>query len=392
MFNVKKLNKIAPVIYDYLPKEEYKVSSGLDGFDALMVRSANCHEIELPERLLTIVRAGAGTNNIPVDACTEKGIVVFNTPGANANGVKELVIGSMIAAARNLFDAYAWAQTLKGKGDQVPSLIEQGKKQFVGGELKGKTLGVIGLGAVGVMVANTATEIGMNVIGYDPFMSVEQAWTISTRAERAEQLEDLLNHADYISLHIPQNEHTKNFLCTREFSKMKPGVILLNFARGGLVKTISVLDAIEAGIVAKYVTDFPDGDLIGQKNIIAIPHLGASTPESEENCAMMAAQQLRDFLEEGTIVNSVNLPECVLAKSGKERITLIHKNTPNMVGQITNAIADHEINIADMVNKSKGDIAYTVLNLDQPINQGVLEELNKISGMIRTRVICSNEK
>lgn len=387
MYNIKKLNKISSVIYDYLPKEQFNVSSHHDNYEAVIVRSADCHDIQFPEELLAIARAGAGTNNIPIDDCTKKGIVVFNTPGANANGVKELVIGAMIAASRNLFDAYEWSKTLDGKGEEVPSLVEKGKGQFVGGELKGKTLGVIGLGAIGIMVANAATAIGMNVIGYDPFLSVERAWTISTRTHRAEKLEELLANSDYISIHIPQTEKTKHFLSSPEFSKMKRGVILLNFARGGLVKTTSLLDAIEGGIVAKYVTDFPDGELIGKDNIIAIPHLGASTPESEENCAIMAAQQLHDFLTAGTIVNSVNLPECIVAPTENIRMTIIHNNTPNMVGQITNAIAKHNINIAEMVNKSRGEVAYTVLNLDHEVDAEAFADIKAIQGIIKARII-----
>lgn len=387
MFNIKKMNKISPVIYDYLPKETFNVSSHHEDCEAMIVRSADLHSTSFPPNLLAVARAGAGTNNIPIDKLTELGVAVFNTPGANANGVKELVLGSMVAASRNLFDAYDWVNTLAGKGSEVPSLVEQGKGQFIGGELMGKTLGVIGLGAIGIMVANTATAIGMNVIGYDPFLSVERAWTISTRTHRAEKLEELLSKSDYITIHIPQTEKTKDYLASPEFSKMKPGVTLLNFARGGLVKTTSLLDAIEMGTVKKYVTDFPDADLLGKENVICIPHLGASTPESEENCAIMAAQQLRDFLETGSITNSVNLPECVVSRPDCERITIIHKNTPNMVGQITNAIAGAGINISDMVNKSRGAIAYTVLNLDSEITGGLVETLLGIDGIIKVREI-----
>ncbi len=389
MYNIKKLNKISPIIYDYLPKETFNVSSHLEDAesDAMIVRSADCHEIDFPQQLIAIARAGAGTNNIPIDKCSDQGIVVFNTPGANANGVKELVLGCMIAASRNLFSAYDWAKTLNGQGAEVPKLIEKGKGQFVGGELKGKTLGVIGLGAIGIMVANTASAIGMNVIGYDPFLSVEKAWTISMYTHRAEKLDELLEQSDFISIHIPQTEKTKNFLSSPEFSKMKPGVILMNFARGGLVKTTSLFDAIEDGTVKKYVTDFPDDDMIGHEGVVAIPHLGASTPESEENCAIMAAQQLRDFFETGSIINSVNMPECVVPSSDSDRITIIHKNSPNMVGQITNQIAEKGINIADMVNKSKGDLAYTVLNLDHSVSAEVTAALESISGVIKVRLI-----
>ncbi len=389
MYNIKKLNKISPVIYDYLPKEQYNVTSHLEDSesDAFLVRSADCHGMEFAENTLAIARAGAGTNNIPIDRCTQQGIVVFNTPGANANGVKELVLGAMISASRNLPEAYDWAKTLKGQGEEVPKLVEKGKGQFVGGELKGKTLGVIGLGAIGIMVANAASAIGMNVIGYDPFLSVDKAWTISMYTHKAEKLDELLEKADFITIHIPQTDKTKGFLSTPEFSKMKDGVIVLNFARGGLVKSTSLFDAMESGKVKKYVTDFPDEEMIGHPGVLAIPHLGASTPESEENCAVMAAQQLKDFFETGSIHNSVNMPECIVPPSDTVRITILHKNTPNMVGQITNKIANYNLNIADMANKSRGEIAYTVLNLDHDVTPEVQAELGNIEGVIKIRVI-----
>lgn len=387
MHTIKKLNKISPVIYDYLPKENYNVSSHLeDDSEGFIVRSADCHGMDFSQNTIAIARAGAGTNNIPIDQCTEKGIVVFNSPGANANGVKELVIGAMISVSRNLPEAYDWVRSLKGQGS-VEALVEKGKSQFVGGEVKGKTIGVIGLGAIGIMVANAASAIGMNVIGYDPFLSVDRAWSISMYTHKAEKLDELLEKADFITLHIPQNDKTKGFLSTPEFSKMKDGVIILNFARGGLVKTTSLFDAIESGKVKKYVTDFPDDDMLCHPNVFAIPHLGASTPESEENCAMMAAKQLRDFFETGTIVNSVNMPECIVPPSDAVRVTIIHKNLTNMVGQITNTIAKYSLNIADMANKSRGDIAYTVLNLDHEVSQEAIDEIASIEGVIKLRVI-----
>ncbi len=388
MINIKKLNKISPIIYDYLDKEQYNVTSDLPDNDCegMIVRSADCHSLELSGKLLAIARAGAGTNNIPIDACSEKGIVVFNTPGANANGVKELVLGTMISASRNLPEAYDWAKTLKGQED-VPKLVEKGKGQFVGCELKGKTLGVIGLGAIGVMVANVAAAIGMNVIGYDPYLSVDRAWTLSTKTHKAEKLDDLLAQSDFISIHVPQTEKTKNYLSTPEFGKMKKGVILLNFSRDGLVKTSSLMDAIEDGTVAKYVTDFPDNHMLCHEKILAIPHLGASTPESEENCAVMAAQQLHDFFATGTIVNSVNMPECIVSPSAAQTVTIIHKNLPGIVGQIANLIAKYNVNIGDMANKSRGDMAYTVLNLDSDITDEAIHELSGIEGVIKVRII-----
>jgi len=388
MYSIKKLNSISNVIYDYLPKDQYNISSDLDAFDAIIVRSADCHEIEFPQSLLAIARAGAGVNNIPLDKSSDLGIAVFNTPGANANGVKELVLCGMLAAARNLVPAIEWAKTLKGSGAEVPKLVEKGKGQFVGPELRGKTLGVVGLGAIGILVANTAAAIGMEVIGYDPFLSVDRAWSISMHTRRANSLEELLSQSDYITLHIPLMDKTKDFISSHEFSKMKKGMVLLNFSRNGLVQHSSLFEAIESGTVAKYVTDFPTEELLDKEHIIAIPHLGASTPESEDNCAMMAAEQLADYLEAGAIRNSVNLPECQVSPlNGRYRITLIHKNLPNMVGQITNIVAKNNINISDMINKSKGEIAYTVLNTDDPIGDDIIEEIKKIAGMIKVRRI-----
>ena len=388
MYSVKKLNSISNVIYDHLPKDRYNISSDIDGYDAIIVRSANCHEIEFPNSLLAIARAGAGVNNIPLDKSSELGIAVFNTPGANANGVKELVLCGMLAASRNVVPAIEWAKTLKGRGAEVPSLVEKGKSQFVGPELRGKTLGVVGLGAIGILVANAAAAIGMEVIGYDPFLSVDRAWSISMHTRRANALEELLAESDYITLHIPLMDKTKDFISSHEFTKMKKGMVLLNFSRNGLVKHSSLFEAIENGTVAKYVTDFPADDLLGHEQIMAIPHLGASTPESEDNCATMAAQELSEYLETGSIRNSVNLPECQVAPlNGTFRITLIHKNLPNMVGQITNIVAKNNINISDMINKSKGEIAYTVLNTDDPIGDEVLGALDAIAGMIKVRRI-----
>ena len=388
MYNIKKLNAISSVVYDYLPKESYNVSSHIeDGdADAFLVRSANCHEIPLDDRILAFARAGAGVNNIPIDACTEKGIAVFNSPGANANAVKELVFAGMLVASRNIVEAVEWARTLAGE-DDVMKKIEAGKKQFVGPELKGKTLGVIGLGAIGVMVANAAVSMGMDVVGYDPFISVESAWHMSRAVHRAIDIDTLLSKSDYVTVHVPLMDKTKNYLSTPEISKMKDGVIVLNFARNGIVKNSSILDALESGKVAKYVVDFPEAEMLGKKNVIANPHLGASTPESEENCAMMAADELRKFLETGSIEHSVNLPNCVLTPPVHNRITLIHKNLPNMVGQMTAILSRENLNIEEMVNKSRGNVAYTVFDLNQMPNDDTLRELGSIDGMIRIRQI-----
>lgn len=387
MYNIKLMNKISPVIYDYLPRSKFNVSSHIDNdeCDAMIVRSASLHDIEFPRRMLAIARAGAGTNNIPVERCSEDGIVVFNTPGANANAVKELVIGCMIAASRNLFQAYEWVESLSGSAEEVADMIEKGKGSFVGGELAHKTLGVIGLGAIGIRVANTASAIGMDVIGYDPYLSVDHAWNISRGTHRAVELDELLKASDFITLHVPMMESTKNFLSGAEFSKMKKGVILLNMARGGLVKQTSLFDALENGTVRKYVTDFPSDLMIRHKDIIAIPHLGASTPESEENCAVMAAQELRSFFETGSISNSVNMPDCQVPAVESERLAIIHRNSPAMMGRITNAIAAEELNIGDMVNKSRGQYAYTVINLDHKVTPSVRAAIEAVPGVIRVR-------
>ena len=387
MYHIKKLNKISGAVYTQLPKENYFVSSHIEDSeaDAYLVRSANCHEMALSDHVLAFARAGAGVNNIPIDACTEKGIVVFNTPGANANAVKEMVICMLLVASRNIIEGVEWAKTLDKDDSDVAKVVEKGKGQFVGPEIMGKTLGVIGLGAIGVMVANAAHALGMNVIGYDPYVSIDSAWHLSRSVSRALTLDELLGESDYITVHVPLMEKTKNFISGHEFSKMKDGVMLLNFARGGIVHEASLFDAIESGKVAKYLTDFPSGALLGHKNCINVPHLGASTPESEENCAVMAARQLREYIEHGSIKNSVNLPECVLAPKQHYRIAFIHKNLPNMVGQISAIIASENVNIEEMTNKSKKDIAYTVLDLDRAVSETMYEKLGEIEGMIKIR-------
>ncbi len=362
------------------------VSDSQEPFDAALVRSAAMHDLEFGHEVLAIARAGAGVNNIPVDSCTDKGIVVFNTPGANANGVKELVLCGMFMASRNIISAVDWVRTLKGQ-DDILKLVEKGKKQFVGPELKGKTLGVIGLGAIGVMVANAASAIGMNVIGYDPYISVESAWGLNREVVREYKLEDLLSKVDFISLHVPLLDKTRDFLGKAEFARMRKGVVILNFARNGLLNYDSLYKALKDGTVSKYVTDFPNDELLGYDNVIPIPHLGASTPESEENCAHMAAKQLRDFLEHGSIVNSVNLPNCPVSPSADCRLTIIHKNMPNMVGQFTNILGAKGININEMVNKSRGNVAYTVFDLDTEIDSEMIKQVSAVDGVIKVRLI-----
>ena len=389
MYNIKKLNAISGIVYDYLPKSQYLVSSHIEDadVDGYLVRSANCHELELTDRLLAFARAGAGVNNIPIDKCTEKGIVVFNSPGANANAVKELVLCGLLMASRNVLAGVAWAKTLIGAEGDTMKLVEKGKSQFVGPELMGKTLGVIGLGSIGVLVANAAASIGMNVIGYDPYVSVESAWHLSRAVHRAVNLDDLLSSSDYITVHIPLMDKTRDFISSPEIDKMKDGVILLNFARNGIVRSSSLLEALDSGKIAQYVTDFPTADILGHEKAICIPHLGASTPESEENCAMMAAAQLRDYIEFGSIKNSVNMPACVLSEPAHYRLTVIHKNLPTMVNQMTSLIAKEDINIEEMVNKSRGEIAYTVFDLSSAPSEEIMQAFGAIDGVLRVREI-----
>jgi D-3-phosphoglycerate dehydrogenase len=344
-------------------------------------------EMSLPSSLKAIARAGAGVNNIPIDKCSEKGIVVFNTPGANANGVKELVVLGMLLASRKVTEGIVWTKGLIGEGDKVPDLIEKGKAKFVGTELQGKTLGVVGLGAIGTMLANTAESLGMKVMGYDPFLSIEAAWRLSRTIKKAPSLERLLAESDYISLHVPQNKDTKGFINSDKFETMKKGVVILNFARGGLVDTPSLKKAIADGIVSCYVTDFPDEEVIKTDKVIAIPHLGASTEESEENCAIMATLQIMDFLENGNIKNSVNFPDCFLDRSGKQRISISNQNTPGMIEKITHLLADNKLNIADMINKSRGNLAYNIIELEGDIKTDLVNKIQSIDGVVTVRIL-----
>ncbi len=388
MFRIKTLNIIDPDGLAFFPPEKYEIASEIPDPDAIILRSFNMHEMDIPASLKGIARAGAGVNNIPVSKCTEKGIVVFNTPGANANGVKELVIAGLLLSSRDITNAVTWAKTLIGKGDEVPALIEKGKKNFAGQEIQGKTLAVIGLGAIGVLVANAAYALGMKVIGYDPYMSVKQALKLSNQVTWIEGIQAILNQADYVTLNIPLNNETKGYINKEKFGMMKDGVRLLNFARGGLVDTDDLKDALAGGKVARYVTDFPDEDILKLDNVIAIPHLGASTRESETNCAIMAVNQVKDFLEEGNIKNSVNFPEACLERNGGTRILIANKNIPNMVGQITNILASQKLNIDNMLNKKFNDIAYNIIDLTQSnINKQLQTKLESIEGVFMVRII-----
>ncbi len=388
---IKTLNNIAQVGLNVFNKEAYTIDNESENPDAIVLRSFNMHNMEFGENLKAIARAGAGVNNIPIDKCTEQGIVVFNTPGANANAVKEMVLTTLMASSRNLFAGVAWTKTLENEGDQIPKLVEAGKKQFVGKEIKGKTLGVIGLGAIGALVANDALGLDMDVIGFDPFISVDTAWNLSRKVQRAMSLEQLFANSDYITVHVPLTDDTRGMFNKETFSIMKDDVHIFNFSRGELVNEEDMKAALESGKVGKYITDFPNENVLKMKNAVPIPHLGASTQESEENCAVMAARQVKEYLETGNIKNSVNFPNASLPYTGKCRVAAFHKNVPNMVGQLTQAISSFNLNIADMVNRSRGEYAYTMIDIDNKINgdviPGLAEKINQIEGIVTTRII-----
>lgn len=386
MYKIKTYNKISKVglqVFD----DKYTVGDEVENADGAIVRSAALHDVEFPPTLKAIARAGAGTNNIPIDRCSENGIVVFNTPGANANAVKELVIAGMLISSRRVISAIDWVKTLKGNGAEVGKMVEKGKSAFAGPEIKGKRLGVIGLGAIGVMVANAANALGMQVYGYDPYLSVKSAWNLTHNAVHIFDINEIFEKCDYITLHVPLTDSTKNIINTDSIAKMKDGVRILNFARGGLVDNEAIKAALEAGKVAAYVTDFPSDDIIGTDGVIAIPHLGASTPESEDNCASMAAKELIDYIENGNIVNSVNLPEITMPRSGKKRVCVIHKNIPNMLTAITGIFAKDNVNIENLLNKSRGDYAYTMLDIGTDNVDTVAEKIENIEGVIRVRIV-----
>ncbi len=387
MNKIQTLNKISPVGLELFPRNEYEVASEIPNPDAMVLRSFKMHDMELPASLKAVARAGAGVNNIPIDACTEKGIVVFNTPGANANSVKELVLMSLFMSSRRVVDGIMWAKSLAGQGAEVPKLIEKGKSAYAGPEIRGKKLGVIGLGAIGVMVANDAVALGMEVTGFDPFISVDAAWGLSRAVQRAVSLDTLIADSDYITVHVPLNDKTKGLLDKDKFELMKEGVRILNFSRGGLVNNADLRVALASGIVSSYVTDFPDEELIKEPRVVPCPHLGASTQEAEDNCATMAVSQVRDYLELGNITNSVNFPECQMAASGKYRIVVANNNIPNMVGQITTVLADSKINILDLLNKSRGDVAYNIIDVDGDVTDENLKAIGDIEGVIMTRLI-----
>ena len=386
MYKIKTYNKISKSGLEVFD-EKYTIGDEVENADGAIVRSAALHDTEFPASLKAIARAGAGTNNIPIDRCSEQGIVVFNTPGANANAVKELVLAGLFLSSRRVVSGIEWAKTLKGNGAEVGKMVEKGKGAFGGPEIKGKKLGVIGLGAIGVMVANAANHLGMTVYGYDPYLSVKSAWNLNHNAVYINDINEIYANCDYITIHVPLVDSTKKMINADTIAKMKDGVRILNFSRAALVDDAALIAALESGKVAAYVTDFPTDDVLGVDGIIAIPHLGASTPESEDNCASMAAKELIDYIENGNIVNSVNLPEVTMPRSGKNRVCVIHKNVPNMLTKITALVSDDGINIENLLNKSRGDYAYTMLDIDEADIATLEKEINEIDGVIRVRII-----
>ncbi len=389
---ILKLNAISDVVKNNLTEDKYSVSDSAKSPAGILVRSADMLDYDFPKSVIAVARAGAGVNNIPIDVCSEKGIAVFNTPGANANAVKELVIGAMIFACRNAVEASEWVnEALRGKGEDVAKAAEKGKGNFVGCEIKGKTLGVLGLGAIGGLVANAAVSLGMNVIGYDPYVSVEAAWHLSDAVKRVESRDEIYKKSDIITLHVPQiassdpDVNTKGMINAQTIAKMKNGVVILNFARGGLVCEKDVISACESGKIYKYATDFASDALLGKKGVVVFPHLGASTNESEDNCAEMASCELSDFIENGNIKNSVNYPDCSLRRTGRTRVTVMHKNVANMVGGITAVLASAGANISGMINASKGDNAYTMIDVYGDVADETLGKIAGLDSVIRVR-------
>ncbi|MBS5522266.1 MAG: phosphoglycerate dehydrogenase [Clostridiales bacterium] len=386
MYKVKCLNPISSLGMDLL-SDEYSVVENVEEADAILVRSASMHDMELPKNLEAIARAGAGVNNIPLDQCAKQGIVVFNTPGANANGVKEAVIAGLLLAARDIVGGVNWVSSVKEDPD-VAKLVEKGKKQFAGTEIAGKKIGVIGLGAIGVLVANACKRLGMEVYGYDPFISVDAAWNLSRDIYHINNVDEIYAGCDYITVHVPLMDSTKKMINAEAFSKMKDGVVILNFARDLLVDEDAMEGAIESGKVRRYVTDFPNARTANMKNVIAIPHLGASTEESEDNCAVMAVKELRDYIENGNISHSVNYPDCSMGVcTCAGRIAVNHRNIPNMIAQLTSVCAADGVNITDMINKSRGDWAYTMIDLATPASEKMVEDIRRIEGIVKVRII-----
>ena len=389
MFKVRTYNRIAERGLAVFPASRYQVAAALDDPQALLLRSQKLHDEPIPDSVLAVARAGAGTNNVPVADCTRRGIVVFNTPGANANAVKELVAAGLFLSSRDILGGMNFVQSLNDVDDaaEMARLLELEKKRFAGSEVAGKTLGVIGLGAIGALVANLGIELGMRVAGYDPAISVEAAWRLSSRVEKVDTLEALLAIADFVTVHVPAIEQTRHLLNQGTLERMQPGARLLNFAREEIVDTAAVIQALEQGRLAAYVTDFPRPELLGRDNVLLLPHIGASTREAEENCSIMAARQLVDFLEHGNIVNSVNFPATRMAREGGYRITFSNENIPRVLGGVLSILADHDINVLDMVNKSRGDVAYNIMDIESPPSEEILAAIGLAEGVIRLRVV-----
>jgi D-3-phosphoglycerate dehydrogenase len=388
-FKIRTYNNIAVLGLERFPREKYEVASEIQHPDAIILRSHKLHGEPLPETVKAIGRAGAGVNNIPVAECTQRGIVVFNTPGANANAVKELVLAGMLLACRNICQAWDFVRSLSGSDEQIHQQIESSKKKFQGFELGGKMLGVVGLGAIGVRVANKALALGMNVIGYDPYVTVERAWQLSASVIQASSLDELFSLCDFVTLHVPLSEETRQCINGERLRKMKPGSVLLNFSRGELVDNQAVIEALESGTLYAYVTDFPAVAFKNHPKVIALPHIGASTREAEENCAVMVADQIRDFLENGNIRHSVNFPEVVLPRApGTTRIAIPHANVPAMVSKISACLGEVGINIQELLNKSKGEVAYSLIDVEGSVDEEVLERIRAIAGVLSVRVLA----
>jgi D-3-phosphoglycerate dehydrogenase / 2-oxoglutarate reductase len=388
MYKIQTLNKIDQEGLQVFPASNYKIANEITDPDAIVLRSFSMHDMEIPDSVKAIARAGAGVNNIPIPKCTEKGIVVFNTPGANANGVKELVIAGLLLASRDLIGGVQWAKTLVNEGDKVAPLVEKGKANFGGYEIKGKTLGIIGLGAIGVLVANAAQSLGMKVIGYDPYILVEHAWNLHHDVSRAWSIESMLAKADFITIHVPLLADTRGFVNADKLKLMKDGVKILNFARGELVVDADIKEAIESGKVGAYFTDFPNAELLKIDKVVAIPHLGASTNESEVNCAIMAAEQVRNFFENGNIRNSVNFPAAEMERNCGARLLVTNKNIPNIISQITTILAQEGINIDNMLNKNRGDIAYNIIDINnKSLSEEIINRIRSIEGVFMARAL-----
>ncbi len=386
-FKILTLNNISPVGLERMPRDRYEVASEIGHPDAVLVRSQNMHEMELPASIKAVARAGAGVNNIPIDRLSAMGVPVFNAPGANANAVKELVIAGMLMAARNLGEAWDYVRHLEGDGEALQKAVEAGKKQFVGFELPGRTLGVVGLGAIGVQVANAALNLGMEVAGFDPQMTVERAWQLSSGVRQALSLDDLFAKSDMVTVHVPLNDHTRGLVKASRIALMNDGGVVLNFARGGIVDEAAVGEALDSGKLSRYVYDFPSPALKSHSRTIALPHLGASTHEAEENCAVMVVNHLRDFLENGNIRNSVNFPEAVMPRGNGHRLAVANANVPGIVGHISTELAGAGLNIIDLLNKSRGELAYTLLDVEGPIPDAVVEKMRAVDGVLSARVV-----